>query len=54
MVLPPEHPSTQPEPAEGPRDGDQASGSFNEGISADAPAEGADDDAPEQPGSARG
>jgi hypothetical protein len=54
MALPPEQPTTQPEPAEGPRDGDTATGTFNEGVSAEAPVEGADDTAPEQPGSPRG
>lgn len=50
----PDQPTTQPLPAEGPRDGDDTPGSFNEGVSAPAPAEGADDAPGEQPGSARG
>ncbi len=54
MPVPPEPPTTQPDPAEGPREGDEATGTFNEGVSADAPAEGADDAAPGQPGSPRG
>lgn len=50
----PDQPATQPEPAEGPREDDEMPADLNEGVSSPAPAEGADDIPPEQPGFPRG
>lgn len=55
MSATPTQPATQPDPAEGPRDGGGVSPDRpNQGVSAEAPAEGADDVAPQQPGSPKG